>query len=288
MPNKNNLIDTFIDYKKKELSPRSQVEYIRDLTQLEIWLKGMDKTLRSANRRDIDSYIHTVPVGKRMTNRKLSVIRTFYNYLLTQELITKNPTSDIKRIKADRLLPRILTQTELNIIFNYDLYPKNSFKSILFSTIVMTMYYTGVRVSELLGIDYPDIDIETRQIRVLGKGRKERMVKFSLTLLNWFHSYEHYREQHIKPGEIAWFISDRGRRLTINMVEALFRRFKDKTGAHIHPHLLRHTFASHGMAKGMTLAEVQQLLGHESIASTGIYTHVVPGRAGEAYDKAFK
>lgn len=283
----NNLITNFIEHNRKTLAPKSQDAYSKDLVRLEAWLIGENKTLLNAAKKEIDNYIHSVPVGKRLTNRKLSVFRTFYSYLFDQEIIKVNPTIGIKRLRVGRKLPRVLNQNELDTILGYDLYPKRPFKSSMFSMMVRTFYYTGVRLSELIGINQGDIDFENRRIRVLGKGNKERMVKFPESLINWLHSYDHYRQKNLKTDEIAWFISDRGKRLNINQVEALFRRFTNKAGIKVHPHLLRHTFATQALDRGMNIVEIQHLLGHESIATTGIYTHVTE-RLEESYDKAFK
>lgn len=277
------LIGDYLEWNKKRLSPRSQVEYARDLRDLGLWLKG---DFLSVTRLDLDTYLRKVPVGKRLTNRKLSVFRSFYSYLVDTNLILKNPTEKITRFKIDKMLPKSLSLLELTSIFNYDLFSRSPFRTILSKTILRTFYYTGIRLSELVGINQGDIDLEFKRIKVLGKGQKERFVRFSSALVDWFSYYAPYRDKQIREGEQAWFISANGKRATISQVEYIFIKLKKKTGIRIHPHLLRHTFATHALDRGMNLAQVQHLLGHEDISTTGIYVHITESLE-ESYDRAF-
>lgn len=279
----NELISQFLEWNRKSLAPSSQIEYSRDLRQLEIWLSRKDTAIQDASNVNIQEYLRTGRFGRRLANRKLSVFRSFYSYLVDIGVIETNPAIKLRRFRVEELFPYTLSIFDLSVILNVRIF-RDEFRQLLTNIILRTFYYTGIRLSELIGINIGDIDYELRRIRVIGKGSKERMVKFPNSLVSWFHSYFVIREQ--VAGETAWFVNPRGKRITQSQVEYIFTKLKKETGIRVRPHSLRHTFATHALDQGMNLAQVKELLGHKSIATTGIYVHITESLE-ESYDRAF-
>lgn len=281
----NELITEYLEMRQKELSPRSLVEYGRDLRDLDFWLTERNLGIVNANRLILREYIAKVPVGRRLAKRKLSAIRTFYSYLKDKGLISDNPAFTLK-VSVGKRIPKPLKQYELDTVLDACNYTFKTIDPILPKTIVKTFYYTGIRLDELTKMSIYDIDFDSKRITVIGKGDKERPVLFSSSLSTQFKDYSIWRDTKKKKGEWAWFIYNRGLRITRSQVGYIFTRLSKKTGIHVHPHLLRHTFASHALDKGMNLVQIQELLGHEDISTTGMYVHII-GELGESYDKAF-
>ena len=280
----NSVIEDYIAWSRKNLqSERSRVEYARDLSIFEAWL---GKSLQDATKYDIELYKRTSKVSNRTTNRKLSVLRSFYTFLVDSNKLGENPSDKVKGVKVDRRhVPRLVNLTSLNMLFAHKLFPDESYNLILSQTIFRTFYYTGIRLSELIGIDVRDIDLENRKITVTGKGNT-RTIKFSKSLLDWLGQYSGYRSNQTIKGESAFFVSNESKRLTKSKIWYFFTKFKRHTGIHTNPHALRHTFASHALSRGMDLAQVQELLGHAEVATTSIYIDVAKSTE-DSYDKAF-
>ena len=282
----NNLIDSYIEWNKKRLkSERSRIEYIRELNFFEAWLSDNSLSLVNITTLTIDDYLRLVRVGIAATNRKLSVLRSFYKYLTTKSIIDKNPTSGLESYKLGRItiVPLSTIDDVISACGN----------RILWRTIVKTFYYTGIRLSELVGINEIDINFGKLTITVLGKGNSIRIVDFSSILNIQLLAYSDWRKSVLQQGESAWFVTSRGKRLSRSMVEYIFRQLTKKVGElpkgikSIHPHLLRHTFATHALERGMNLEDIKQQLGHTDIKTTGIYVHGTTHRR-EDYDAAFQ
>ena len=276
-----NYLEEYIERNRKNLAPRSLVEYFRDINQFRTWLEGQGFSLLDVTLSIVRKYLDMVPVGRRHTNRKLSALRSFYSFLEEEEII-QNPTTKLKRYRIEKSVAKSLTQENLNIILSCCLVLSSN---PLAKTIIQTFYYTGIRLNELIGINAGDINFERREIKVKGKGSNERLVKFSPTLLEQFMVYGNWREGLFNR-EPAWFISNRRKRVTQGQVEYIFTKIKKETGIKVYPHLLRHTFATHALQRGMTLQQIRSLLGHEDISTTGIYIHPTE-ELGEDYDRAF-
>ena len=277
----NELVAKYLELNKKSLSDRTRIEYARDLCGLEIWLTGKGIDFAHTTNKNLRDYIRLVPVGKRSSNRKLSVFRSFYSYLMDEEMISKNPAM-IKGFRVNKETKKALSMDELHIIFEYDLF-KDTYKSNLSKIIFLTFYYTGIRLAELISIDIYDIEWDTRRIWVKGKGDKSRPVLFSKYLLKRLNDYLGTKSVGDKS---ALFVSSKGERVTRNWVVYIFRKLEKKTGIRFHPHRLRHAFASHALDRGMNLALVQKLLGHSDISTTGIYVHTT-GQEEKDYDRVF-
>ncbi len=273
------LIEDYLESRQKYLAPRTRIEYKSDLKWFETWLKKQrQKTLLTANKSDISDYIDVVRVGKRATRRKFSVIRMFYLYLWNKDMIPSNPAEKItKEIKLSKRNPRFLSDSLMESVFSY------CSNDLLLNSVVRTFYYTGIRLDELVNLTKSNIDFEKRQLTVIGKGDKQRTIPFSISLKEQLNEYLSSRGSNSH----RLFVYRDGSDITSSQVEYMFTMMKKHIGFHIRPHLLRHTFASNALARGMTLAEVQYMLGHEQVSTTSIYVHVT-SETKEAYDRAFR
>jgi len=283
----NDIISAYLAWKKKRLAARSLVEYSRDLRFLEAWLTEHNTNLLDATRLDLETYLTKVIVGKnnRYTNRKLSVLRSFYLFLEDMGKVKTNPARRILRFSTSKHLVDSLTHEQLQAIIMACGRFRDSSYSILAETIVKTFYYTGIRLSELINMDVSSIDFNNYKIKVIGKGSKGRFVMYSSGLQQQFSAYSSYRDD-FATNDPAWFISKRRQRVTMGQVEYIFCKLRTATNIYVHPHLLRHTFASHALDRGMNLEQVRVLLGHEDISSTGIYVHITESLS-KSYKKAF-
>lgn len=274
-------ITAYLEHRSKYLLPRTQTEYRADLEAFEAWLKNRDKELTDAGKMDISEYIDVVRVGKRATKRKLSVIRQFYSYLWESELIPENPTARLrKNIRIPKREPKTLTEYRMKQLLDF------VSGDVLKSTIVMTFYYTGIRLDELVNLTIDQLDFDKGIVTVIGKGNKERSVPMATTLDNQLRIYLDQRTPEYPLEPHVFIYPYTARWITRSEVEYIFTQLSEKIGFHVRPHLLRHTFATDALNKGMTLTEVQEILGHEQVSTTSIYVHLSP-RTKESYEKAF-
>ena len=218
-------------------------------------------------------------------SRKLSSLRGFYKYLVRNDFISTNPFALVKSPKKEKKLPRFFYYNELELLFEVpDLNTPLGQRDRL---ILEILYASGVRVSELVGIKVKDIG--DKEIKVLGKGNKERIVRigdYALEILEIYLS-DGYLSLNSKKSEYL-FLNNNGDRLTTRGVSYILNQIINKTtiGKKISPHMLRHSFATHLLNEGCDILSVQELLGHESLSSTAIYTHVTTDRLKEVYYKA--
>ena len=216
--------------------------------------------------------------------RKISSLRGFYKYLINNKVIDSNPFSLVSLPKKERHLPRFFYYNELEEMFQV---PKlNTALGQRDRLLLEMLYATGVRVSELVNIKVSDINGE--EIKVLGKGNKERIVEFGDYAESILELYlkEGYKHLNVKKSEYL-FLNNRGGKLTTRGVRYILDNIINKTtiDKKISPHMLRHTFATHLLNEGCDLLTVQELLGHESLTATSIYTHITNDRLKEVYFK---
>lgn len=217
-------------------------------------------------------------------SRKISSLRGFYKYLINNKVIDSNPFSLVSLPKKERHLPRFFYYNELEEMFQV---PKlNTALGQRDRLLLEMLYATGVRVSELVNIKVSDINGE--EIKVLGKGNKERIVEFGDYAESILELYlnEGYKSLNVKKSEYL-FLNNRGGKLTTRGVRYILDNIINKTtiDKKISPHMLRHTFATHLLNEGCDLLTVQELLGHESLTATSIYTHITNDRLKEVYFK---
>ena len=217
-------------------------------------------------------------------SRKISAIRRFYQYLSNQNITQNSSFSLLKLPKKEKRLPKFFAYNELEELFCI---PDQSTPLGQRDAVILEMLYaTGIRVSELVGIEIEDIHLTDKTIHILGKGNKERIVYFNQVTVNRLKKYLADGRKILNQKQLSFlFLNQRGGQLTTRGVEDILERIIQKTSLnkHISPHMIRHSFATHLLNEGCDLLSVQQLLGHESLSATSIYTHVTTDRLKEVY-----
>lgn len=257
-------IEEFLDYINSECINICEVGY----DVVKAWLINLDEKKNKST----------------TVSRKISSLRGFYKYLINNKVIDSNPFSLVSLPKKERHLPRFFYYNELEEMFQV---PKlNTALGQRDRLLLEMLYATGVRVSELVNIKVSDINGE--EIKVLGKGNKERIVEFGdyAEYILELYLNEGYKSLNVKKSEYL-FLNNRGGKLTTRGVRYILDNIINKTtiDKKISPHMLRHTFATHLLNEGCDLLTVQELLGHESLTATSIYTHITNDRLKEVYFK---
>lgn len=245
-------------------------------------------SLEQVDRRIIRDYISWLmgkDIARASIARKLSAIRSFYRYLMREELLTENPLENASSPKLDRRLPSFLTVKEIEqLLETPDLSTPQGQRDL---ALIELLYASGIRVSELVSLNVEQLDLDTREIRVLGKGSKERMVLMGEPAARAMRTYLS-RGRPVLLGEkrsTALFINRDGKRIPARRVQKILVKYAGLAGIdkRVHPHKLRHSFATHLLDKGADLRVVQELLGHADLSSTQIYTHVTRSQARKVY-----
>lgn len=230
------------------------------------------------------SYMYNKKYSSKTISRHISSLRSFYKYMLRENYIVKNPMTLISNPKQESKLPHFLYYNELEAILNIP--DKSTPLGQRDSVILELLYSTGIRVSELVNIKLKDINLSTRKIRILGKGNKERIVLYGEYLKNLLDIYlNDGREKLVKNNQEYLVLNKNGSGLTTRGVRVIIDNIlkKGEIDFHISPHVLRHTFATHMLDSGADLKSVQELLGHENLSTTQIYTHVSNERLRKVY-----
>lgn len=220
-------------------------------------------------------------------NRKLSALRTFYKFLLRKGDVVTNPMQKIAGPKNKKPLPTFLKESEMDRLLD-DVYFGEGFKGCRDHTIIEMFYATGVRLSELIGLDDKDIDFASSLVKVTGKRNKQRLIPFDEELRNAMMEYVSIRNEAIPVRTNAFFVRETGERLSRSIVSNLVRRNLSKvvTMKKRSPHVLRHTFATMMLNHDAELGAIKELLGHESLATTEVYTHTTFEELKKLYNQA--
>ncbi len=275
---------------EKRHSPRTCDSYRRDLQRLAAWLAetGHPSQWPQVSSHDLRRYVAELSragLNGRSIARHLSAIRRFYRFLLRERLATDNPALDIRAPKSGRRLPKVADVDQLNHLLDT---PPDDPLELRDLCMFELMYSSGLRLSELAGLDVDAVDLRGAEVRVLGKGGKERVLpvgrKARLALEGWLP----VRAGLVPEQERALFVSQRGDRLSHRSIQARLHRWGLAKGAdqRLHPHLLRHSFASHMLESSGDLRAVQELLGHADIATTQVYTHLDFQHLARIYDQS--
>ena len=267
---------------EKSLSPNSVEAYLRDVGHLVSFLKskGFESGPQVISLDDLKNflkYINKIGLNAKSQARIISGLKSFFKYLLLENIITKSPAELLESPRFARTLPDTLSLEEIDkIIAVIDLSKTEGHRN---KAILETLYSCGLRVSELVNMQISNLYFKDGFIKITGKGDKERLVPIGREAIRFINYYmENYRSHHeIQKGEEDYvFLNNRGKRLTRNMIFIIVRGLSEKAGIRkkISPHTLRHSFATHMVERGADLRAVQEMLGHESIITTEIYTHL--------------
>jgi len=223
---------------------------------------------------------------KRTIARRLSCVRSFFRFLCREGILKQNPAAVVPTPRMERMLPHFLDEQQTVRLLEAPAAGK--WQALRDRAILETLYSTGMRVSELAGLNLEDVDAVSGTAVVRGKGKRERLCPIGKTALAAIHRYLAARPTKKLKVPYALFVSQKGGRLTVRQVDRLLQRYakQAKLPVAISPHGLRHTFATHLLDRGADLRSVQELLGHRSLSTTQIYTHVTPQRLKKVYDAA--
>ncbi len=276
----------FLQY-EKNYSSDTVISYRTDIVEYLQYVETYHKDYLKMKYDDVKNYLVYLSQkgnGNATVARKISALRSFYRYLMNEQIVISNPFLSISLPKKARKLPRFFQYNELEELFNVPDTTKPLGQRDLL--ILEMLYATGVRVSELVNIKCDDIS--SREIRILGKGNKERIVRFGdyadeilkIYLSDGYKVLNKYNSPYLFLNKNYGKLSDRGVRKILDKIIS-----KTAINKKISPHMIRHSFATHLLNEGCDLLSVQQLLGHESLSATAIYTHVTTDRMKEIYFK---
>ncbi len=283
-------IEAFVRHleKERQLSPHTVDAYRRDLRLLTNFCERTSLGIESLDSyavRQFAAECHRRGSSPRSIARRLSAIRSFLAFMVRGGIIKSNPASGVQAPKPSRRLPATLDADQvaslLALAGGDDLTVRDRAMLELF-------YSSGLRLAELVGVDLSDLDFPDRTVRVTGKGNKVRIVPVGRYALEALETWIVVRVTIAKPQEVALFVSRRGTRLAPRTVQSRLKRWAQQQGAPVgvHPHMLRHSFASHMLESSGNLRAVQELLGHASLSTTQVYTHLDFQHLAQIYDKA--
>jgi integrase/recombinase XerD len=290
-------IDTFINYLAVErgLSTHTQAAYRNDLSALATFLTRKDDPSPSWNAIEEDAIrgflddLDNRGYALSTKSRKIASAKSFFNFLKTEGVIRNNPMDEVRQPRSGQVLPKTLSIDEVDQLLNPNA-GMNSTEEVRDGAMVELMYAAGLRVSELVGLNIRDVDLDIGTVRTLGKGSKERIIPIYDTAIQAIGEYIAFtRPTHARnQKEEALFLNRRGGRLTRQAFWLRLRKLSVKVGisTKITPHMLRHSFATHLLHGGASLRHVQELLGHSNIATTQIYTHLTDAHVRNEYAKA--
>ncbi len=273
-------IQAFIDNLAVRRSPNTVRSYGSDLAQLSTFLDGRFDLSPSRLRLYLRRYAPT-PITRA---RKLSTLRAFVRYLRAAGVLDQDPTEVLEAPIRRKKLPKAMSRIQATEFLDQDAAGRTPLRD---RALLELMYSAGLRVSELVGVDLKNLDLKERTVLVLGKGNKERIGLFGRTCLGSIQDYMAGERTSPRVGD-PLFTNDKGGRITTRTVQNVVKRWALRVGLSpdTSPHTLRHSFATHLLDGGADLKSVQQLLGHESLATTQIYTHISIERLKEAVSKA--
>lgn len=289
--------DFLDDLTIRQYSARTIDSYRRDIDGFFDFLDEEDILFDAVSKSDIRLYLATElqrGVSARSCQRRLSALRRFYAYMAKAKYVQQNPFLFAKAPKKPIRFPNVLTVEQVSALLEKNRQRTDPLKD-RDQAILELLYASGLRVSELTGLRYRQIDFRSRIIRLFGKGKKMRIVPVSSVaseaMLLYYKGTRNAlleKKKSQKPSD-AFFLSAKGENLTSRGVEYILKCCEEKTGLHLglHPHELRHSFATHLLEAGADLRMIQELLGHESLDTTQVYTHVSKKTMKEQYDRFF-
>ncbi|MCA1178571.1 MULTISPECIES: tyrosine recombinase XerC [unclassified Pantoea] len=283
-------VEGFLRYLKveRQLSPLTQKNYTRQLQAMTAMADEMKivawTQLEPAQVRQLAARSRRAGLGPSSLALRMSALRSFLDWQVSQGMLSANPAKGISTPRNARHLPKNMDVDEVNQLLEIDL---NDPLAVRDRAMLETMYGGGLRLSELVGMDCRHVDLDAGEVWVVGKGSKERRVPIGGTAVTWLQHWLLLRES-FAPQDNAMFVSSRGTRISTRNVQKRFAEWGIKQGVanHIHPHKLRHSFATHLLESSGDLRAVQELLGHANLSTTQIYTHLDFQHLATVYDAA--
>ena len=288
------MVEKFLDYIKFErnYSPMTVINYRKDLTEFERFYKELEpqlswESIDSDIVRNWMEYMMDRGNSASSVNRRLSALRSFYRFALRRKLIEKDPVHGLQGPKKQKPLPQFLKESEMERLLDSKMWT-DSYKDVLERTIIITFYVTGIRLSELIGLDDKDIDNVTCEIKVTGKRNKQRIIPFGEKLNLELRAYIIIRGERENIVDDALFVSNKGCRMLSTTIRRRVEYYLSQVSTlkKRSPHVLRHTFATAMLNNDADIESVRHLLGHESLKATEVYTHTTFEHLKRVYSKA--
>lgn len=281
---------------EKNYSSHTVKNYIFDVHRFLSFLNEEERSILEVKSRDIRDFLMLEMMrgdSKRTLKRRMSALRQFYDFLVKKEYVKMNPFLVVTSPKAEKKLPDFLYYEEIEKLLASNALREDHLM-IRDQAILELLYASGMRAFELCKLEISDIDFRSRFLRIVGKGNKERIIPFSQTAKEAMQRYQKELRPSLllknKKNEIVqiFFLNDKGQPLTTRGLEFILKEIEKKTGVYLslHPHKLRHTFATHLLDNGADLRVIQELMGHASLTSTQVYTHVSMERMKTTYANA--
>jgi integrase/recombinase XerC len=274
---------------ERRLSAHTISGYLRELAALSAWCakRGIDAwpSLDARSVRDFAARSHAAGLAPRSIQRRISALRTFFNFLVRERVLLANPATEVRAPKAGRRLPETLNADQMAGLLAFTPTDTIGRRDL---AIMELFYSSGLRLAELIALNLADLDLNDRTVRVVGKGNKQRISPVGRPAIKALRAWLAERSTLAQPDEAAVFVGRGGRRLGARMVQRRVAQLARAQGLpmHMHPHLFRHSFATHLLESSRDLRGVQELLGHANISTTQIYTHLDFQHLARIYERS--
>lgn len=287
----NQEVDSYLRFMltEKGLSRNTVYSYKRDIHSFLGWLRNHNIFLTNTKINHAEDFIKSLSQKDQTPasiNRKISSLKGFFNYLIGQNIIRANPFVDVIPHSKGQSIPKSMSEEEVKDLLETP--DKNTFIGKRDKAMLELLYATGMRISELINIEYSNFDFERCVVKVRGKGSKERLIPYGPEAAAAMNDYISYRrEKHLKLNSRSFFINSSGKKISRQAFWHRLKRYLSKISltVKISPHTLRHAFATHLLNNGADLRSVQMLLGHSDISTTQIYTHIAKSRLSDMIKK---
>lgn len=287
-------LSEFQDYllNVRRYSSNTVSSYSFDICDFTKFIRSLGKVFKDIKVDDVKSWILDLTerqIGKRSIKRKMSSLKSFYAWMYLQKKVDSDPFEYVHSPKATHALPDFFSEKEIDSLLTANEKRTDKLKD-RDQALLMLMFASGLRASEVVNLTFNQVDFDNRIMKVLGKGNKDRLVPFTNSakeaMLNYINGL---RKDLLKEDTKYIFLNSQGNKMTVRGLEYILDEIEAKTGLYgkIHPHMLRHSFATKMLNRGADLRTIQELLGHSSIETTSIYTHVAYENMKETYEKTF-
>lgn len=287
-------LSEFQDYllNVRRYSSNTVSSYSFDICDFTKFIRGLGKIFKDIKVDDVKSWILDLTerqIGKKSIKRKMSSLKSFYAWMYLQKKVDSDPFEYVHSPKATHALPDFFSEKEIDSLLTANEKRTDKLKD-RDQALLMLMFASGLRASEVVNLTFNQVDFDNRIMKVSGKGNKDRLVPFTNSakesMLNYINGL---RKDLLKEDTEYIFLNSQGNKMTVRGLEYILDEIEAKTGLYgkIHPHMLRHSFATKMLNRGADLRTIQELLGHSSIETTSIYTHVAYENMKETYEKTF-